>query len=110
MQGFDPVGALNPYHPLLAMQAAITRRTQGGQVIGPAERISRLDALRMTTINAAFIGFEEKKKGSIEVGKMADLAILTGDFLTVPEDQLMTIKSYMTIVDGRVVHEAQATK
>jgi predicted amidohydrolase YtcJ len=57
MQGFDPVGALNPYHPLLAMQAAITRRTQGGQVIGPAERISRLDALRMTTINAAFIGF-----------------------------------------------------
>ena len=110
MQGFDPVGALNPYHPLLAMQAAITRRTQGGQVIGPAERISRLDALRMTTINAAFIGFEEKKKGSIEVGKMADLAILTGDFLTVPEDQLMTIKSYMTIVDGRIVHEAQATK
>jgi predicted amidohydrolase YtcJ len=41
---------------------------------------------------------------------MADLAILTGDFLTVPEDQLMTIKSYMTIVDGRIVHEAQATK
>lgn len=107
MQGFDPVGALNPYHPLLAMQAAITRRTQGGQVIGPAERISRLDALRMTTINAAYIGFEEKKKGSIEVGKLADLAILTGDFLTVPEDQLMTLKAYMTIVDGKVVHEGE---
>jgi predicted amidohydrolase YtcJ len=106
MQGFDPVGALNPYHPLLAMQAAITRRTQGGQVIGPAERISRLDALRMTTINAAFIGFEEQKKGSIEVGKLADLAILTADFLTVPEDRIMDIKSYMTIVDGKVVHEA----
>ena len=110
MQGFDPVGALNPYHPLLAMQAAITRKTQGGQVIGPAERISRLDALRMTTINAAFIGFEEKKKGSIEVGKLADLAILTADFLTVPEDQIMDIKSYMTIVDGKVVHEAQPAR
>jgi predicted amidohydrolase YtcJ len=110
MQGFDAVGALNPYHPLLAMQAAITRRTQGGQVIGPAERISRLDALRMTTINAAYIGFEEKKKGSIEVGKLADLAILTGDFLTVPEDQLLNIKSYMTIVDGKIVHEAQSTR
>ena len=110
MQGFDPVGALNPYHPLLAMQATITRKTQGGQVIGPAERISRLDALRMTTINAAFIGFEEKKKGSIEVGKLADLAILTADFLTVPEDQIMNIKSYMTIVDGKVVHEAQPAK
>jgi predicted amidohydrolase YtcJ len=107
MMGFDPVGALNPYHPLLAMQATITRRTQGGQVIGPAERISRLDALRMTTINAAYIGFEEKNKGSIEAGKLADLAILTGDFLTVPEDQIMTIKSYMTIVDGKIVYEAK---
>jgi predicted amidohydrolase YtcJ len=110
MQGFDPVGALNPYHPLLAMQAAITRRTQGGQVIGPAERISRLAALRMTTINAAFMGFEEKKKGSIEAGKLADLAILTADFLTVPDDQIMNIKSYMTIVDGKVVYEAQPVK
>ena len=110
MQGFDPVGALNLYHPLLAMQAAITRRTQGGQVIGPAERISRLDALRMTTINAAFIDFEEKKKGSIEAGKLADLAILTADFLTVPEDQIMNITLYLTIVDGKVVLEAQPTK
>jgi predicted amidohydrolase YtcJ len=108
MQGFDPVGALNPYHPMLAMQATITRRTYGGQVIGAAERISRLDALRMTTINAAYIGFEEKKKGSIEPGKLADLAILTADFLTVPEDQIMKIKSHMTIVDGKVVYEAQA--
>ena len=107
MMGFDPVGALNPYHPLLAMQATITRRTQGGQLIGPAERISRLDALRMTTINAAYIGFEEKKKGSIEVGKLADLAILTADFLTIPEDQIMTIKAYMTIVDGKLVYEAK---
>jgi len=107
MMGFDPVGALNPYHPLLAMQATITRKTQGGQVIGPAERISRLDALRMTTINAAYIGFEEKRKGSIEVGKLADLAILTADFLTIPEDQIMTIKAYMTIVDGKLVYEAK---
>ena len=110
MQGFDPVGALNPYHPLLAMQAAITRKTQGGQVIGPAERISRMDALRMMTINAAYMGFEEKLKGSIEVGKLADLAILTADFLTVPEDQIMNIKAYMTIVDGKVVHGTQPAK
>jgi hypothetical protein len=67
-----------------------------------------MDALRMTTRDAAFIGFEEKKKGSIEVGKLADLAILTADFLTVPEDQIMNIKSYLTIVDGRVVYEAPA--
>jgi predicted amidohydrolase YtcJ len=44
------------------------------------------------------------------VGKLADLAILTADFLTVPEDQIMTIKAYMTIVDGKVVHGAQPAK
>ena len=110
MQGFDPVGSLNPYHPLLAMQAAISRRTQSGQIIGADQRISREDALRMTTINAAYIGFEETKKGSIEVGKLGDLAILTGDFLAVPEDQIKDIKSFMTIVDGQVVYQSQPAR
>ena len=64
----------------------------------------------MTTINAADVGFEEKKKGSIEVGKLADLAILTADFLTVPEDQIRNIKSYTTIVDGKVVYEAEPVR
>ena len=44
------------------------------------------------------------------MGKLADLAILTADFLTVPEDQIMNIKSYMTIVDGKVVYESQPAK
>jgi len=107
MQGFDPIGSLNPYHPPLAMQAAITRKTQGGQVIGPEYRISREDALRMTTINAAYLGFEETKKGSLEVGKFADIAILTGDYLTVPEDEIMNLRSHVTIVDGKVVYDAR---
>ncbi len=110
MQGVDPVGALNPYHPLLAMQATITRRTQGGQLIGADQRISRDDALRMTTINAAYMQFEETKKGSIEVGKLGDLAILTADFLTVPEDQIKDIKSFVTIVDGKVVYEVAGAR
>ena len=106
MQGFDPIGSLNPYHPLLAMQATITRKTDSGQLIGPDERISREDALRMTTYNAAYLGFEETKKGSIEVGKLADVAILTHDYLKMPEDQLKDIKAFVTIVDGKVVYEA----
>ena len=110
MQGFDPVGSLNPYHPLLAMQATITRKTDSGQLIGPAERISREEALRMTTINAAYLGFEETKKGSIEVGKLADVAILTQDYLKVPEDQIKDIKAFVTIVDGKVVYEAQPAR
>jgi hypothetical protein len=110
MQGFDPVGSLNPYHPLLAMQATITRKTDGGQLIGPEERISREDALRMTTINAAYLGFEETKKGSLEVGKLADVAILTHDYLKMPEDQIKDIKAFVTIVDGKVVYEAKPAR
>jgi predicted amidohydrolase YtcJ len=106
MQGFDPEQALNPYDPLLAMQATITRKTYGGQVINPGARISREQALRLTTINPAYLGFYETKKGSLEVGKLADVVILTGDFLTVPEDQIKDLQSFVTVVDGKVVYEA----
>ena len=105
MQGFDPVTALNPYHPFLAMYTAITRKTQSGQVIGPDQRVSREDALRMTTINAAKLSFDETKKGSIEVGKFGDLAILSDDYLTCPEERLIDIRSVLTVVGGKVVYE-----
>ena len=105
MQGFDPDTSLNPYNPFLAMQTAITRKTQSGRVIGPQQRISREDALRMFTIDAAWMSFDETRKGSIEVGKLADLAILTGDFLTMPESDLNTLRAQVTIVGGKVVHE-----
>jgi predicted amidohydrolase YtcJ len=105
MQGFDPVTALNPYHPFLAMYAAITRKTQSGQVIGPDQRVSREDALRMTTIDAAKLSFDETKKGSIEVGKFGDLAMLSDDYLTCPEERLVDIRSVLTVVGGKVVYE-----
>lgn len=106
MQGFDPITSLNPYHPFLAMQIAVERKTQGGQVIGPDQRVSREEALRMTTIDAAWLSFDEAKKGSIEVGKLADLAILSHDYLTIPESRINEIRSVMTITGGRVVYEA----
>ena len=87
------------------MQIAVTRTTQGGQVIGPEERVSRAEALRMTTIDAARLSFDEKQRGSIEVGKLADLAILTADYLTVPDDRIKDIRAFTTIVGGTVVHE-----
>jgi hypothetical protein len=61
----------------------------------------------MTTIDAAYLGFEETKKGSIEVGKFGDLAILTGDVLTVPEDRIKDLRAYMTIVNGEVVYSSE---
>jgi len=105
MQGFDPNTSLNPYNPFLAMQTAVTRRTEGGQVIGPQQKISRAEALRMVTIDAAYMSFDENRKGSIEVGKFGDLAILTGDFLAMPEAKLNELRAQVTVVDGKVVYE-----
>lgn len=110
MRGFDPDASLNPFNPFLAMQTAITRRTEGGKIIGAHQRISREEALRMFTIDAAWMSFDEKRRGSIEVGKLADLAILTGDFLRHPEHQLRELRAAVTIVGGKVVHEAAAAR
>lgn len=104
MQGFDPDTALNPYNPFLAIQTAVTRRTESGKIIGPAQRITREEALRMFTLDAAYLSFDEDKLGSIAPGKLADLAILTGDFLALPDDQLHTLRASTTIVGGRIVH------
>ena len=105
MQGFDPNSSLNPYNPFLAMQIAVLRRTEGGQVFGPDQRVSREEALRMVTIDAAWTSFDETRKGSIEVGKLGDLAILTGDFMATPAERLHEIRSATTIVGGKVVYE-----
>jgi predicted amidohydrolase YtcJ len=105
MQGFDPDTSLNPYNPFLAMQTAVTRQTESGRVIGSHQRVTREEALRMFTIDAAWMSFDETRKGSIEVGKLADLAILTGDFLTTPESDLHKLRAHVTIVGGKIVHE-----
>jgi len=58
----------------------------------------------MWTINGAYMGFEEKLKGSIEPGKLADFAVLTKDYLTCPEDDIKDIEAVAAVVDGKVVH------
>ena len=105
MQGFDPNTSLNPYNPFLAMQTAITRKTEGGKVIGPQHKISREQALKGFTTDAAWMSFDETKKGTIEVGKFGDLAILTGDFLGIAEDKIHTLRAHTTIVGGKVVYQ-----
>jgi predicted amidohydrolase YtcJ len=108
MQGIDPDRSLNPYNPFLTMYVAITRKTQSGLVVGPEQAVSRKDALKMMTIDAAYLGFDEKKKGSIEVGKLADLAILSDDFLNCDAERIKDIRSVATIVGGKVVYEQKA--
>jgi predicted amidohydrolase YtcJ len=110
MQGFDPNTSLNPYNPFLAMAVAVTRKTEGGQVIGPEQKVTREEALRMVTIDAAWPSFDEKRKGSIEIGKLGDLAILSGDLLKCPEERIKEIRSICTIVSGKVVYERSGGK
>jgi predicted amidohydrolase YtcJ len=108
MFGVDPDHSLNPYNPFLTLATAVTRRTEGGQVIGAEQAISREDALRMMTANAAWLSFQEKRKGSIEVGKLGDLAVLSDDYLACPPERIKQIRAVVTVLGGTVVHEAAA--
>jgi predicted amidohydrolase YtcJ len=105
MQGIDPDLALNPFNPWLALYSAITRKTESGQVLGPEERLDRLTALRMMTCDAAYLHFDEAKKGTLEVGKLGDLAVLTDDYFTCEESEIPKLRSVLTVVGGKVVYE-----
>ena len=73
--------------------------------IAPDQALSREDALRCGTMGGAYLTFEEDRKGSIEAGKYADMAVLSDDPLTCAEDAIKDITAETTIVGGRVVYE-----
>ena len=88
-----------------------TRSERGGQaaanvVWGQQHAVTRQEALRMLTIAAAAFISEEKMLGSIEKGKFADVVVLSGDYMTVPENEIETLEPVMTILGGQVVFEA----
>ena len=78
----------------------------GGDVCGPEERVDLETAIRMRTINGAYAEFAEDRKGSIEAGKYADLAVLSEDIRQVTVTELRDVPIAMTIVEGAVVYEA----
>lgn len=96
---------INPLNPFINMYISITRKDVNGTVYGPAQAISREEALRLYTSSASWYSFSENKTGSIEVGKLADLAILSDDLLSVGEESIKDIVVLKTIVGGRVVYE-----
>lgn len=108
MIGFNPRTAINPYQPFFGMWMAITRQTVDGTVLEPEQRITRAEALRMWTINGAYVAFEEKHKGSIEPGKLADFAVINKDYLSCPEDEIKDIDPLRTVVGGRVMFDKLA--
>jgi hypothetical protein len=106
MVKFDANTSINPFNPFLAIWTMVTRTTEKGTVIMPEEAISREDAIKMYTINNAYATFEEAIKGSIEPGKLADMAVLSDDILTCPADQIKSIESELTIVGGKIVYSS----
>jgi predicted amidohydrolase YtcJ len=94
-------------NPLLAIYAAVSRNSDNG-VFQPDQAVSVTEALRMWTIWAAKSIDEEGSKGSIEPGKLADMAVLSGDILTMPTEGLKDVTVVKTILGGRVVYDAEA--
>ena len=96
-------------NPMVGIDCLVNRRldpSPGGRVLNPDERLTVMEALRVYTYNGAYAHFEETAKGSIEEGKLADLAVLSRDLLAAPVEEIRHITADMTVVDGKVVHEA----
>ena len=87
------------------MWASLVRRERtSGRVIGPRQKLDRMQALATMTRNGAWLSFEEGEKGVLAPGYLADLAVLSDDPLTVPDDDLPQLHALLTLVGGKVVH------
>ncbi|HEY7062343.1 MAG TPA: amidohydrolase [Chloroflexota bacterium] len=99
------------YNPFVGLDILVNHRfgpEQGGEVLNPDERLTVLQALRVYTYNGAYTSFDEGEKGSLEEGKLADLAVLSDDILTVPTTSIRDLQADQTYVDGRLVYEREA--
>jgi len=95
--------------PMIEFYAAVARKDQkgfAGEGWHPEEKVTREQALKMFTVWAAFAAFEEKLRGSLEPGKLADLTVLSADIMQVPEAEILKTKNVMTVINGEIVYEA----
>jgi predicted amidohydrolase YtcJ len=97
----EPVDTMPSFH------AAVTRRMADGTAFYPDQVMTRMEALRARTMGAAYAAFEDDVKGSLKVGKLADVTVLSRDILTVPEDEILDTEVLYTIVGGVVRHRGQ---
>ncbi|NND06421.1 MAG: amidohydrolase [Saprospiraceae bacterium] len=108
MVKLDSYKAINPYNPFLSIWSVVTRKTERNRQYAPSEAISRPQAMAMYTINNAYASFEEDRKGSIESGKLADLAVLSDDIYNCAEEKIKDIQVVLTMVDGKIVYENES--
>ena len=108
-----PVGAgtdatrVASYNPFVSLYWLVSGKTVGGTPLYPeANRLERTEALRLWTVGSAWFSGEDTKKGAIAPGQFGDLAVLSGDYFSVPENEIKGLESVLTIVGGQVVHAA----
>ncbi len=99
---------VEPINPIASFFSSVTRQTLQGQPAGgyePEEKMTRAQALKSYTLDAAYGAFEERIKGSIAAGKLADFTVFSTDIMTVPDDQILSTEVSMTIVGGKVLYQ-----
>jgi predicted amidohydrolase YtcJ len=94
-----------PIGPMVGLYAAVTRKGKSGMVYGADEEISVTEAIRHYTRDGAYLTRQEKVKGTLEPGKLADVIVLDRDLLTIDPSQILDTKVDVTIIGGRIVYE-----
>lgn len=103
VNGTDP--PVEDIDPVANFYATVTRKMADGQVFFPEQRLTRQQALETYTIHPAYAAFEEKIKGSLEPGKLADITVFSRDLLTIPEDEILSTEVAYTIIGGKVRYQ-----
>lgn len=98
---------ITDYHPLLGIHVAVNRKSQSGNEIGVNQSVSLLEAIKLYTWNGAYASFDEKIKGSIEVGKLADLIVLSESILQCKPEAIKDIQVEATMIDGEILYQAE---
>jgi len=106
-----PVGAgtdatrVSSYNPYLSLYWLITGKTVGGLSLYPEEnRLDREEALKLYTMGSSWFSTEDEKKGALAPGQLADLAVLSGDYFSIPEEEIKHLESVLTVVGGKIVY------
>jgi predicted amidohydrolase YtcJ len=95
------------YNPFVALRWMLDGKTVGGTPLrGAEETPSRPEALRLYTLGSAWFAKDEARRGSLEPGKLADLAVLDQDYMTVPVEKIASLQSLLTMVGGKIVYAA----
>ena len=109
MQKIGSLRSINPYNPFLAMWTTLVRQPRGSEApLHPEQNLTREQAIRLYTINNAFLTFDEARKGSLEPGKLADFIVIDRDILTCPVEQVKDIQVEATYLGGARVYVRQA--